>query len=170
MKKYLQNKIAESKLALPLTMVYAVIVWLASGLFGGEWWIQFFCFFLNSFEDKFIKAQFFSGEPSVFFELLLKRADELKDVLMPGYTHLQVAMPSSFGLWLSAYAEALLKAGKISKGISEMQWHMLATSYIHLIFETVRHDMTKDEATEHMQFVCELLYPGWQKIFGLSTV
>ncbi len=70
----------------------------------------------------------------------------------------------------SAYAEALLKAGKISKGISEMQWHMLATSYIHLIFETVRHDMTKDEAAEHMQFVCELLYPGWQKIFGLSTV
>ena len=49
MKKYLQNKIAESKLALPLTMVYAVIVWLASGLFGGEWWIQFFCFFLAAF-------------------------------------------------------------------------------------------------------------------------
>ena len=44
---------------------------------------------------------------SQLFELLLKRADELKDVLMPGYTHLQVAMPSSFGLWLSAYAEAL---------------------------------------------------------------
>ena len=30
-------------------MVYAVIVWLASGLFGGEWWIQFFCFFLAAF-------------------------------------------------------------------------------------------------------------------------
>ena len=44
---------------------------------------------------------------SQLFELLLKRADDLKDVLMPGYTHLQVAMPSSFGLWLSAYAEAL---------------------------------------------------------------
>ncbi len=41
------------------------------------------------------------------FTLLLKRADELKDVLMPGYTHLQVAMPSSFGLWLGAYAECL---------------------------------------------------------------
>ena len=41
------------------------------------------------------------------FDLFLQRADELKDVPMPGYTHLQVAMPSSFGLWLGAYAECL---------------------------------------------------------------
>ena len=41
------------------------------------------------------------------FNLFLQKADELKDVLMPGYTHLQVAMPSSFGLWLGAYAECL---------------------------------------------------------------
>ena len=41
------------------------------------------------------------------FNLYLQRADELKDVQMPGYTHLQVAMPSSFGLWLGAYAECL---------------------------------------------------------------
>ncbi len=44
---------------------------------------------------------------SVLIDLLLKRADETKDILMPGYTHLQVAMPSSFGLWFSAYAESL---------------------------------------------------------------
>ena len=41
------------------------------------------------------------------FGLFLQKADELKDVLMPGYTHLQVAMPSSFGLWFSAFAECL---------------------------------------------------------------
>ena len=41
------------------------------------------------------------------FDVLIQRADALKDVLMPGYTHLQVAMPSSFGLWLGAYAECL---------------------------------------------------------------
>jgi len=41
------------------------------------------------------------------FSLFLQRADEMKDVPMPGYTHLQVAMPSSFGLWLGAYAECL---------------------------------------------------------------
>ena len=40
-------------------------------------------------------------------DILLERAEELKDVLLPGYTHLQVAMPSSFGLWFSAYAESL---------------------------------------------------------------
>ncbi|WP_457618738.1 argininosuccinate lyase [Lutibacter sp.] len=42
------------------------------------------------------------------FELLIKLAKQYKDVLLPGYTHLQVAMPSSFGLWFSAYAETLI--------------------------------------------------------------
>ncbi|MBQ3983704.1 MAG: argininosuccinate lyase, partial [Bacteroidales bacterium] len=41
------------------------------------------------------------------FEVLQKRSEECKDVLMPGYTHLQVAMPSSFGMWFGAYAESL---------------------------------------------------------------
>ena len=41
------------------------------------------------------------------FEVLMAKAEEYRDVLMPGYTHMQVAMPSSFGMWLSAYAEAL---------------------------------------------------------------
>ena len=41
------------------------------------------------------------------FHTLQKRSEEGKALLMPGYTHLQVAMPSSFGLWLGAYAEAL---------------------------------------------------------------
>jgi argininosuccinate lyase len=40
-------------------------------------------------------------------DLLIRRSFENKDVLMPGYTHLQVAMPSSFGLWFGAYAESL---------------------------------------------------------------
>jgi argininosuccinate lyase len=38
---------------------------------------------------------------------LQEQSERYKDVLMPGYTHLQVAMPSSFGLWLGAYAESL---------------------------------------------------------------
>lgn len=41
------------------------------------------------------------------FELLQKLAEQHKGVLLPGYTHLQVAMPSSFGLWFGAYAEGL---------------------------------------------------------------
>jgi argininosuccinate lyase len=41
------------------------------------------------------------------FDVLISQADRYKEVLMPGYTHLQVAMPSSFGLWFSAYAESL---------------------------------------------------------------
>jgi argininosuccinate lyase len=38
---------------------------------------------------------------------LLEKSEQHKDVLMPGYTHLQIAMPSSFGLWFAAYAESL---------------------------------------------------------------
>lgn len=41
------------------------------------------------------------------FDILISQSNRYKEVLMPGYTHLQVAMPSSFGLWFSAYAESL---------------------------------------------------------------
>jgi len=41
------------------------------------------------------------------FDALSAKSEEYKEVLMPGYTHLQVAMPSSFGLWFGAYAESL---------------------------------------------------------------
>ncbi|ACY40373.1 argininosuccinate lyase [Blattabacterium sp. (Blattella germanica) str. Bge] len=43
-----------------------------------------------------------------FFDFLLKLSEQHKNTLMPGYTHYQIAMPSSFGLWFSAYAESLI--------------------------------------------------------------
>ena len=46
-------------------------------------------------------------EVKLLFDELLQKSDRYKDVLMPGYTHLQIAMPSSFGLWFGAYAESL---------------------------------------------------------------
>ena len=52
--------------------------------------------------------------------------------------------------------------------VSDMQWHILATAYIHLIFEIVRHRMTKDQAKEHMRFVSDLLYPGWKQLLGIK--
>ena len=42
------------------------------------------------------------------FHVLICQSERYKDVLMPGYTHLQIAMPSSFGLWFGAYAESLV--------------------------------------------------------------
>lgn len=42
------------------------------------------------------------------FQQLQAQSEHYKDVLMPGYTHLQIAMPSSFGLWFGAYAESLV--------------------------------------------------------------
>jgi argininosuccinate lyase len=43
-----------------------------------------------------------------FFELLQSQSEKYKNYLLPGYTHLQLAMPSSFGLWFGAYAESLV--------------------------------------------------------------
>ena len=47
-----------------------------------------------------------SGSIRSLFDRLLALSEKYKDCLMPGYTHLQVAMPSSFGLWFGAYAES----------------------------------------------------------------
>lgn len=47
------------------------------------------------------------NEMTHLFNALIEQSDRYRDVLMPGYTHLQVAMPSSFGLWFGAYAEGL---------------------------------------------------------------
>jgi len=43
-----------------------------------------------------------------FFDLLIEQSEKYKTQLLPGYTHLQLAMPSSFGLWFGAYAESLV--------------------------------------------------------------
>lgn len=48
------------------------------------------------------------NEVQAFFELLQLQSEKYKDHLLPGYTHLQLAMPSSFGLWFGAYAESLV--------------------------------------------------------------
>lgn len=47
-------------------------------------------------------------EVAALFTLLQQQSETYKNVLLPGYTHLQIAMPSSFGLWLGSYAESLV--------------------------------------------------------------
>ncbi len=48
------------------------------------------------------------GLANDLFDVLIAQSDRYKEVLLPGYTHLQIAMPSSFGLWFGAYAESLV--------------------------------------------------------------
>jgi len=48
------------------------------------------------------------SQVKILFDLLIKLSTRHKNVLLPGYTHLQIAMPSSFGLWFGAYAESLV--------------------------------------------------------------
>ena len=68
----------------------------------------------------FLKAEVLNikEETKKLFDLLIQLSNTHKDKLLPGYTHLQIAMPSSFGMWLSAYAESL---------VDDME--MLAASY-----------------------------------------
>jgi argininosuccinate lyase len=47
------------------------------------------------------------NEAKSLFDLLLEQSEKHKDKLLPGYTHMQIGMPSSFGLWFGAYAESL---------------------------------------------------------------
>src|SRR5574337_901073 len=54
------------------------------------------------------EVQNIKDEVKQFFDLLVQQSEKFKDKLFPGYTHLQIAMPSSFGLWFGAYAESLV--------------------------------------------------------------
>ncbi len=54
------------------------------------------------------EIQLLTKEIQSLFELLIQKSEEHKGKLLPGYTHLQLAMPSSFGLWFGAYAESIV--------------------------------------------------------------
>jgi argininosuccinate lyase len=58
----------------------------------------------------FLRAEIIKVKAEVkeLFDLLMQQSETYKHVLLPGYTHLQIAMPSSFGLWFGAYAESLI--------------------------------------------------------------
>lgn len=54
------------------------------------------------------KIQEITQSANRLFHVLIDQSNRYKEILMPGYTHLQIAMPSSFGLWFGAYAESLV--------------------------------------------------------------
>lgn len=58
----------------------------------------------------YVRAELLSVQSEVkqLFDLLIAQSEKYKTYLLPGYTHLQIAMPSSFGLWFGAYAESLV--------------------------------------------------------------
>ena len=59
------------------------------------------------------KIEEISKASSELFDVLLLKSEVHKDDLLPGYTHLQIAMPSSFGLWFGAYAESLVEDAEL---------------------------------------------------------
>ena len=61
---------------------------------------------IQLFEKEYLKK--INSKILELIQILLQKAEQYKDALLPGYTHFQAAMPSSFGMWFSAYAENLL--------------------------------------------------------------
>lgn len=60
------------------------------------------------------EIQNIKDEVKQLFDLLIEQSEKFKDKLLPGYTHLQIAMPSSFGLWFGAYAESFVDDLEVS--------------------------------------------------------
>lgn len=114
--------------------------------FSDEWVMQLVDFIYDHFEGMKLLICCSAGSCYESFEEDLVHAEEKSN---------------------KQYAALLKNAGYAVRPLSDMQWHLLSTEYIHLLFEMVRHDLTKEEAVEHMEFVKSLLYPGWKGIFGM---
>src|SRR6187401_1655782 len=71
-------------------------------------------------EDTHSQVELLVNIIQPFFALLQTQSEKYKDHLLPGYTHLQLAMPSSFGLWFGAYAESLVDDMVTLKGAYDM--------------------------------------------------
>ena len=73
--------------------------------------------------------------------LLQTQSEKYKDHLLPGYTHLQLAMPSSFGLWFGAYAESLVDDIITLKGAFdvEIKIHWVQQLVMVLLFRSTEH-------------------------------
>jgi len=75
------------------------------------------------------RLQTLINESKEVISILIDTADKYKDILIPGYTHMQIGMVSSVGLWLSAFAEGLIDdAEYISKSISVINRNPLGTA------------------------------------------
>ena len=66
------------------------------------------------------EIQCVTKEMKELFDVLIEKSEENKEILMPGYTHLQVAMVSSFGLWLGGYAETLTDDLRFLKSVYDI--------------------------------------------------
>lgn len=114
--------------------------------FGDEWIKQLVDFIYDHFEGMKLLICYSTGSRYESFEEDLIRSEEESN---------------------KQYAQLLKDSGHNVKPLTDMQWHLLSTEYVHLLFEMVRHDLSKDDAMKHMEFVKFLLYPGWKEIFGV---
>ena len=65
------------------------------------------------------------------------------------------------------FAASRQKAGGNPIPMTDEQWHLVATLYVRALTEIIRHDMPREKAEEHIDFIKEFLYPGMKKLYGL---
>ena len=65
------------------------------------------------------------------------------------------------------FAASRQKAGGNPIPMTDEQWHLVATLYVRALTEIIRHDMPREKAEEHINFIKKFLYPGMKKLYGL---
>ena len=65
------------------------------------------------------------------------------------------------------FAASRQKAGGNPIPMTDEQWHLVATLYVRALTEIIRHDMPREKAEEHIDFIKKFLYPGMKKLYGL---
>ena len=87
------------------------------------------------------------GLTDQLFQLLIRLANQHKNVLLTGYTHFQIAMPSSFGLWFGAYAEALTNDAEMLLLVNIINENPLGSAAV-----TVLPYFNRESTTYHLNF------------------
>ncbi|MBP3271771.1 MAG: TetR/AcrR family transcriptional regulator [Ruminococcus sp.] len=121
-------------------------------------------------------------DPSKYDPMSESWADSMAELVFSNYRGLKLLVCCSSGsgfvvfeeklisetmLAFKKYAEILERSGHSVKNLTDMQMHVLATEYIHIVLEAVRHDLTKQQMLDHMRFARSLICPAWREIFGI---
>lgn len=180
--KRLQNKIAESRLALPFMVVYACLIWLAAGLVSNGWWLQFGCFatscyLMATMNNVHVLLRIYSRMVSCVFIALSCAACFLFPSLNGAVT--EICMIACLLLWFTSYQDreasgrtyyAMLFLGIASMTFVEvlwllpMMWVMMYTNLMSLSWKTWMASLL-GVLTPYWAWFCWLLYYG-----SLSTL
>lgn len=167
MAKYLQNKIAGSRLTLPTVCLYAFVIWLASGVIQGEWWLQLVCFAITAYlmailNSKNSLIRVYSRLISVFFMmltccdcLLFPSIRESVSIMLMVFSYLIL-----FSCYQDKTATGLTLYGFAVLGLATMG-NVLLLYYVPLFWLFMRYNLLSLSWRTWMASILGLLLPYW---------